>query len=304
LAKGKGNRPFFPFIIVAAYFTGGAALEAYASAAGSAATSGYAAATISAEAWAVEGAALSFSASAAAASSVAGGAIAGAAGGFAGAFIGSDLNVRAGEKGAVTGALSGGINNYYGSSYTAGRILANGMAGGAGAVLRGESFSSGFRTSAIISSLAYLNSAMRAQMVTQSNQTIENNGSGLSAGMYGSGEKLAGGRFFVNANLDGDGSVLGGWQSRPGTIFGFSYTKGGFVDMVMESFAGPHDYANAPTWYDKIGNAVTYPSTTSLILEWTTNYSTSLIFAAPFSAAAILEQSYSTSSVFEKKKRP
>jgi RHS repeat-associated protein len=301
-------------IIVAAYFTGGAALEAYASAAGTAATSGYAAATISAEAWAVEGAALSFSASAAAASSVAGGAIAGAAGGFAGSFLGSDLKIQAGLKGAATGALSGGINNYYGSSYTAGRILANGMAGGAGAVLRGESFSSGFRTSAIISSLAYLNSAMRGEMISQSNidQGVDNsNGSGLSGGMYGDGYKLAGGRWFFGASR-ATCSEMGCFQSGPGSNFGISYSKGGLIDLINESFAGPHDKANSFTWYvnnDREATLLNFLNKTDAIvpgqalptgyygalktaIEVTTNYSTSLIFALPFAGAAIIEQTW------------
>lgn len=61
--------------------------------------------------------------------------------------------------------------------------------------------------------------------------------------------------------------------------------------MVTESFAGPHDFANSFTWYDGMGNAVSYPAVKSALLEWATNYTSSLLFAAPFATAAILEQS-------------
>jgi RHS repeat-associated protein len=296
-------------IVVAAYFTGGYALDAYAAAAGTAATSGYAAAAVAAEAWAVEGAAVYGSAYSAAAASVTGGMVGGAAGGFAGSYVGSGGDFKAGLRGALTGALSGGINNYYGSSYPATRVVANGAVGGMGAVLRGDSFSSGFRSSAMISALAYLNVQMREEMIAQSRIDSQNDGTGYSRGMNGDGFKLAGGRWYLGEK---DGcSMLGCWQNGPGSVFGRAYSSGGFIDMVTESFAGPHDKANSYWWYvntpqqvlenfGMVGDALPstyYTALQNTLLEYATNYSTSLLFAMPFASAAIVEQSWSADAL-------
>jgi hypothetical protein len=74
------------------------------------------------------------------------------------------------------------------------------------------------------------------------------------------------------------------------SIFGISYSKGGFSDMVMESFAGPHDFANSPWFYGADGTIRAMPTMQSGVLDGLTNYSTSLIFAVPFAAASIVEQ--------------
>lgn len=278
-------------IVVAAYYTGSYALDAYATAAGNAATSGFAAAS----AGAAETLAIHSAAYTAASTSVAGGAIAGAAGGFTASFVGSNGDLREGLRGAVSGAVSGGINGYYDFSYPASRIVANGAAGGMGAVLRGDSFSSGFRSSAVISSLAYLNVRMREEMIAQSRIDSRNDGTGLSRGMFGDGFKLAGGRFDEAA--DGGCSPLGCWQGGPGKVFGTPYQRGGLIDLVTESFAGPHDYANNPWWYDSAtGNIRDFSGWSKFqigALDWATNYTTSLAFAAPFALSAIIEQTYS-----------
>jgi hypothetical protein len=253
-----------------------------------------------------------------AATSVTGGAIAGASGGFVGGFIASNGNLKAGFEGAFTGALSGGINNYYGSSYPASRIVANGVAGGMGSAIRGQGFASGFKSSAIISSLAYLNSQMRDSMIAQSKIDHFNNGEGLSSGMYGDQFKLAGGRWYIGAENAPECSPLGCWQSGPGTVFGTPYAKGGLVDMVTESFAGPHDTANSFWWYvnkpqqvldglGMIGDALPadfYSKAMGTFLEYSTNYTTSLAFALPFASAAILEQTRIGNSFTSLRRQP
>lgn len=120
-----------------------------------------------------------------------------------------------------------------------------------------------------------------------------NDGSGRSAGMIGDGFHLAGIR--LNDAVIESGKIvagpLGGVQSRDGTLFGFSYSKGGFIDMVLESYAGPHDAANSPYFYTASGQGIDIPGLRGKLLEYTTNYSSSLAFATPFAAAAISEQS-------------
>lgn len=60
------------------------------------------------------------------------------------------------------------------------------------------------------------------------------------------------------------------------------------MDMVVESFAGPHDTANSRWFYNEVGSI----GTVSTALDLVTNYTTSLIFATPFAIAAVSEQTY------------
>jgi len=108
--------------------------------------------------------------------------------------------------------------------------------------------------------------------------------------MYRDNYKVAGARWDV-ATQGFVGSLLGGDQSGQGYIFGIPYYKGSFIDMIMESFAGPHDFANSYWFYDAMGNNKTLTGNV-FMLNLATNYTTSLMFAAPFAAGAIYEQTY------------
>ena len=185
-----------------------------------------------------------------------------------------------------------------------------------GAVLRGDSFADGVRSSAEISSLVYLNSLMRQAMIAQSRLDSRNDGAGLSRGMFGDWFKLAGGRWFFGTK---DGcSWLGCWQNGSGSVFGMHYDSGGVVDMILESFAGPHDMANSHWFYintadqvnaaleEVVGDAFSanhYSGFESGFLEITTNYTTSLMFASPFAAGAILEQSWMSANLNAMRRR-
>lgn len=307
-------------VVVAAYYAGTWAIEQFAT--NTAATAGYSAsASAVAAGETAQTAFMAFehayaSAYAAASSSITGGMIGGTAGGFTGAFVASSGNLEAGLEGAFNGAIGGGISNFYGAQYPATRIVANGMAGGMGSVLRGGRFADGFRSSAIISSLAYLNWQMRQSMIEQSRIDGNNDGTGWSRGMFGDGFKLGGGRWFDGANPE-KCSELGCWQNGAGSVFGRPYASGGLQDMVVESFAGPHDMANSPWWYvngpkqvledlGMIGDALPskyYSPFAYSLLEATTNYTTSLMFAAPFAAGAMLEQSWVNSNTDAMRRR-
>jgi len=50
------------------------------------------------------------------------------------------------------------------------------------------------------------------------------------------------------------GGATGGNQGLPGTVSGIPYEPSGFVDKLMESFAGPHDFLGSLTGYDALGN--------------------------------------------------
>ena len=100
-------------IIVAAYYTGGAALDAFASDA--AATAGFAAESAAVEAGAdaslvsAAGSMASSVAYASASSSILGGAIAGATSGLTAGLLSSDFNLKAGLRGALAGGVMGGF---------------------------------------------------------------------------------------------------------------------------------------------------------------------------------------------------
>ncbi|MDR6538035.1 hemagglutinin repeat-containing protein [Variovorax soli] len=49
-------------------------------------------------------------------------------------------------------------------------------------------------------------------------------------------------------------SPLGGLQGGLGSIGGVPYAAGSFLDRLIESFAGPHDFLNAVHYYDQLGN--------------------------------------------------
>ncbi len=218
------------------------------------------------------------------------GAGSGAAAGFAaGGLQGGNLNSAL--SGAFNGAISGGLSGYYGSKYPFERVLANSVAGGVSSATNGGRFEDGFKKAAINSLLTYGNVQMRQSQIASSllDKTGANDGTGLSRGLFGDLFKLAGGRYDENAQKAC--SLLGCRQNGRGSIFGWAYDAGGFRDMVLESYAGPHDFANAPHWYNAIGNIRTELGDQSkLLLDWTTNYTTSLIFATPFALAAIREQ--------------
>jgi len=221
----------------------------------------------------------------------------GAVAGFSAGFIASGGNLKAGFLSAVSGAISGGVIGYYGSTYPLSRVFVNGVANGVSAKVQGGDFMDGLRSGLLTSALTYGNSLMRNAMIQNSLDPLThrvNDGTGFSQGFFGDLFKLAGGRFNPFSQEGAPCSPLGCWQNGPGKIFGIPYSKGSFADMVLESFAGPHDMANSTYFYDTNGN-IKYLGNLSdfqkIALDYATNYTTSLVFAAPFAAAGITEQS-------------
>jgi len=221
------------------------------------------------------------------------GAIQGATAGFVGGTIMSG-SLSMGFKAALAGAVAGGIMGYldYGANYPASRIAANGFTNGVSSKIQGGDFMDGLRSGLMTSMLTFANVKMRAAMIKSSLGNPMNDGTGLSAGMFGDYFHLAGER--LNQALVDVGKILGGplggVQNGQGRLFGVPYSKGGFVDMVLESFAGPHDYANSPHFYAPDGTGIAIEGLKGKVLDFTTNMTTSLAFATPFAAAAIAEQ--------------
>ncbi|MDH0867076.1 RHS repeat-associated core domain-containing protein [Mitsuaria sp. GD03876] len=311
-------------IVVVAYYTGQWALEQYG--ANVAATSGYQAATAAAASSSTaQGAFLAFehayaSAYASAMSSWTAGAVAGAAGGFAGALVATEGNVGKALRAGVAGAVTGGVGAAFGSGYSVSRVAATAVASGVGSAVQGGSFWDGLRSGALTSAMSYINYTLRQEMIEQSRINGNNDGGDtLSRGMFGDKFKLAGGRVYDLASPDekyGKCSVLGCWQAGPGSVFGIPYSNGSVTDMVLESFAGPHDKANSYWWYvltpeqvlngeGMIGNAfkANHYLGWDKWVDFATNYTTSLMLAAPLAAGPIIEQSHTLPIVTKGHKR-
>jgi RHS repeat-associated protein len=200
-------------------------------------------------------------------------------GGMAGGAVAGAIS--SGElKGAVGGALSGGamagIGVGYGGHYAAGRVLAEATVGGVSAELRGGNFGDGFLTSGALSSLTWASLEMREAMIRQSTGP---NAEGISAGFGGDRFKLGGCRAPCRW------SPLGGTQGGPGNFFGIAYAPGSFLDRLVETYAGPHDFLNSPVFYDKFGNAAGRWGSLEVI------NAANVVVATPFAAASVIPAS-------------
>jgi len=260
-------------VAVAAYYTAGYASAAYEN---------YAASTLLAGGTPI---------SVAGSISFTSGAIAGASGGFVAGYLGSNGSLPAGFKAALNGSLSGGASGFYGSSYSIDRVFANSVVGGIQSTIQGGKFGSGAFYSLATSALAYVNVQIRNEMIDQSKEHLFNDGTGLSRGLFGDGFKLAGGRWNPFEKIgEIQCSLLGCMQSGPGSVFGVSYSSGSITDLITEAFAGPHDKANSLWFYDAEGLIKNLEGTNTFALDLVTNYTSSLLFAAPLAAGALSEE--------------
>jgi len=167
--------------------------------------------------------------------------------------------VMGGWKGALTGAISGAlfgaVAGYFGSTWNAWRVAANGAAGGVSSEISGGSFVRGFGIALAVSFGQWAAVRMREAMWRQSLKNPDNS-SGESAGWHGDQHKLAGSRVSPNKStywkrLLGEstkGSPFGGHQGGKGYFFGDDYAVGSWRDNLFEAYAGPHDGLSS-NWY-------------------------------------------------------
>ena len=205
---------------------------------------------------------------------------------------GNSAILRSAAVAYISGSLTSRINSYYGNTWTLSRVLVTSVAGGAISRLHGGSFADGFRTSFILAGLTYANMQMRAIMAEQARLNPGSNGDDLGVCFRGDCTKMAGG-LYDSANPDAL-STLGGKQGSPDYYFfghklDTSTFSGRIMATVMESFAGPYDTANSMYFYDGIGGIRTGMSAFERGFgEVAFNYSTRLVFATPFAAAALV----------------
>ncbi|MES2353056.1 MAG: RHS repeat-associated core domain-containing protein [Pseudomonadota bacterium] len=163
------------------------------------------------------------------------------------------------------------VDNYYGRAWSMQRVLVTSFVGGATAELNGGDFRSGFKSSFLISALTYANVEMRADQIQRAKGNLDNI-NGESAGFNGDGIKVGGVHHecamspcIPDNYLPCDGPA-GGCQGAPisghdvrARLGPFHYSPGSFLDKLVESFAGPHDWLRDHTGfsYDGVtGNSI------------------------------------------------
>ena len=79
---------------------------------------------------------------------------------------------------------------------------------------------------------------------------------------------------------------LQGWLGKLNLGFTVNYSPGSFPDTLVESFAGPHDWLNAPHYYDELGNNINKPGLWGSGVWNVINIG----FAAPFGISTLCTQ--------------
>ena len=177
----------------------------------------------------------------------------------------------------------------------------NGVGQGISSEVRGEDFKKGFITGAAISAISDSALQMRKYVAKH----YDNIGDGkLSEGLRGDGAKIAGShpeKVYENGVLKGEdvNAPTGGPQMKPGTLFGFAYSKGGIIDNTLERYAGPHDFMSS--WnYENI-NGVTYLKDNGNLVNVASGLL--LIPSVPFALAPFLEENFSSIEIYKDLKK-
>lgn len=181
--------------------------------------------------------------------------------------------------GAISGGALAGIGSLYGNTYSVVRVLAEASVSGASAAAQGGNFADGFVVGGSVSSLTWASLEMRRAMVAQSRLRRKDGGDnaqGVSDGFRGDVFKLGGCRWPCKE------SPLGGIQNEAGNVFGVGYGPGSFLDRLVETYAGPHDYLNSGLFYNSLGNNVSRPKFFEIF------NAANVAVATPFAAASVV----------------
>lgn len=196
--------------------------------------------------------------------------------------------IKGGAIGGVSGGLYGAVNgmNLPGSM----NVAANSGVSGLQSVMRGGTFKDGFKTTALVNSLAEMAFAMQRATINSSLKNSQNVGK-ETVGFNGRTIGTGGGRCIEGGNCSTQSpSWLGGIQGGKGELFGMPYGKGSVADYAVEAFGGPHDALNSWFWYNANGNANNYGWSNEPIgkLFGETLNAVNVAVATPFVAASVV----------------
>jgi hypothetical protein len=150
-------------------------------------------------------------------------------------------------------------------------------------VAQGGDFWRGAEVSFALSTLSYAAHEMRAQAWLDAQNPEGNNTSGKSAGFRGDGRKLAGQWCFATGICKE--APFGGAQGGPGKLFGIAYKPGSMSDLVLEAYAGPHDWLDN-LWFADHGYLKQLTGFTNVV--GTAYAGLNLVVATPFVAASVI----------------
>jgi hypothetical protein len=168
-----------------------------------------------------------------------------------------------------------------------GKVMTSGLVSGVGSDLSGGNFKDGLRVGLGLFAIGEMAQYMRYRTITSSMRDPRN-AQGVSAGFYRDGFKAGGGRYNPALGVNQVPSPMGGIQSGAGQIFGFPYDPYSLPDYVVEAYGGPHDYLNAPYWYDSLGNIKNIPPGLPTYIGEAINY-LNVLPATPFAVGGVLQ---------------
>ena len=178
----------------------------------------------------------------------------------------------------------------------------NGVGQGISSEIRGEDFKKGFMTGAIISAIS--DSALQMRKYVAKHYDHEGDGK-LSEGLRGDGVKLAGSHPEIVYKSNGDPYLkdviapTGGPQMKPGTLFGFAYSKGGIIDNILERYAGAHDFMSS--WNYKNTDGITHLKNNGILVNIVSGLL--LIPSTPFALAPFLQENFSNIEIYKDLKK-
>lgn len=243
-----------------------------------------------------------------------------AVGGFLGAMAAGALNAHIQGTDPLRGAIAGGFNFLAGAAFHAAGYITMDKAnlgtyvryvtestvfgfgtGFVDALIYGASVEDaldcGLRGAAIGAGMGVMNVAATAmQKQVRDSSNFRENGSKIdtsefSNGFRGSNDKAAGARWEVDratgkVSKYDPGSLFGGTQDKVGKMFGVSYSKGSWPDMIQEIYSGPHDWLNGIFCggYTDKGYWMTPSNPIEAAFHFMMNV-TDLFIATPFAAA-------------------
>ncbi|CUU90191.1 filamentous haemagglutinin family protein [Campylobacter hyointestinalis subsp. hyointestinalis] len=178
----------------------------------------------------------------------------------------------------------------------------NGVGQGIISQIKGQNFKDGFISGAVISVLS--DSALQMRKYVKDRYDYVGDGK-LSEGLRGDGAKIGGSHpekiydAYGNLTPKDINAPTGGPQMKDGKLFGFSYSKGGFIDSAIEHYAGPHDFMSS--WnYENI-NSLTYLRDNGTLTNATSGLL--LIPATPFAIAPFVQDNMYNINIYKDLKK-
>ncbi|CAD7289836.1 hypothetical protein LMG7974_01921 [Campylobacter majalis] len=231
----------------------------------------------------------------------------------ASAITGNKPNIDLGSL--ATNAISAGVMSYANFAFGTNALTENmnisdyaknatinGVGQGITSQIKGQNFKDGFISGAVISVLS--DSALQMRKYVKDRYDYVGDGK-LSEGLRGDGAKIGGShpKRILIANGEYDyidiSGPTGGVQKGVGTLFGFEYSKGSFIDSAIEHYAGPHDFISS--WnYENI-NSLTYLRDNSTLTNATSGLL--LIPATPFAIAPFVQDNMHNINIYKDLKK-